>query len=124
MKLTPTQIKEIEYKCKMATKGPWKVDPEGMGVSDDEGHDVCDLSLDLKIDLQQAVNNWCFIASARTDIPALIEDREEMEIENKDLHDSLQSCLNRNTELLTQQFTEDSKLIEKGLAKINDLYGQ
>lgn len=56
----------IEARATAATPGPWSVSVDGITVEDPDGRDVCDA--------WQSDGDAAFIAHARADVPALIDE--------------------------------------------------
>lgn len=97
--LTDEQVEEIRTRCEKATPGPWKNDGPDRFSSDEpwvhvvDGPTIDTLILarlpcefpdnrahDERLGLcGNASNNAEFVAHARTDIPALLADRKEMQ---------------------------------------------
>ena len=71
--MTEEELKEIENRCNKATKGPWKSMIEGRDHTSGDSFIMTD-GEDIYISNPLFDNNQDFIASARQDIPKLIEE--------------------------------------------------
>ncbi|MEX3713516.1 hypothetical protein ABFV99_14025 [Cytobacillus horneckiae] len=102
-KLTNEQLAEIRQRADAATEGPWavfpdKCGPEGQGVFNDENFGcICEVGDPYPRGNNKPTENMNFIASARTDVPALLDMITELQSENKLLETSFEeSDRNKN----------------------------
>ncbi len=89
---------EIRARCSLATPGPWEYFEGGTFVMhlDEPALVVCDVLLDAemrdKLPRGHSQVNGQFIAHARTDVPALLDDNERLEGEVERLRELLSTC--------------------------------
>lgn len=114
-KLTNEQLAEIRKRAEAATGGPWvvspdKCGPEGQGVFNEEDFGcICEVGDPYPRGNNKPTENMNFIASARTDIPALLDMIAELQAENKLLESSFEESernKNRYAENMRDYYAE------------------
>ena len=78
--MTDLELEEMRDRCNAASTGPWEACLDGWTVRDVHGIHVCSTRSDDN-DVEQEVDDQDFIAHARTDLPAALDEIERLKKE-------------------------------------------